>query len=194
MKNKEICPRGHQKVRTPKGRLVCYKCKVLLDQIKRKGETIALFTSNGKDFCKRGHSNWEIHTRKNGRTSRRCRICKVETQRRWYQDDLQRGVDSKFRQTKLKPYGLSAVDYELIKTSQNRVCAICRAPSKQFRNNREYDLHVDHDHETGQVRGLLCSKCNTALGLFKDDVALLQSAIEYLVKKRPCPPTPISYG
>ena len=54
---------------------------------------------------------------------------------------------------------------------QNGVCAVCGVGGK---------LHVDHDHETGLVRGLLCGSCNRALGLLKDNVDSLKMAIDYL--------------
>ena len=70
-----------------------------------------------------------------------------------------------------KKYGLTFESYFQILEKQNGRCAICRQPIK---------LHVDHDHRTGKVRGLLCSNCNMALGSFKDDIGILQNAITYL--------------
>jgi hypothetical protein len=57
---------------------------------------------------------------------------------------------------------------------QGGKCGICGSVSNGKR------LAIDHDHETGRVRGLLCQQCNTALGLFKDQVELLKKAIDYL--------------
>lgn len=59
-------------------------------------------------------------------------------------------------------------------------CAICRTPFSS-----ENKPHVDHDHESGRVRGLLCGPCNVALGLLKDSAALLQRALQYLNQRRP---------
>jgi hypothetical protein len=64
---------------------------------------------------------------------------------------------------------------------QKGVCAICEKPetTTDF-NGRVREFHVDHDHETGDVRGLLCGACNTAIGQMQEDVARLQSAIRYI--------------
>lgn len=64
---------------------------------------------------------------------------------------------------------------------QGGVCAICGNPS-EVADSMKRDLHVDHDHKTGQVRGLLCGKCNPMLGLVDDSISLLEKAIEYLKK------------
>jgi hypothetical protein len=58
--------------------------------------------------------------------------------------------------------------------SQNNLCAICNNPSK----NKA--LAIDHNHKTGEVRGLLCHHCNLAIGLFKEDIDVFTSAIKYL--------------
>lgn len=71
-------------------------------------------------------------------------------------------------------YGLSLEEYESMLSSQGNSCAVCSGQS-------QYEMFdVDHCHETGKVRGLLCRKCNTALGLFRDSVDVLQRAIDYL--------------
>lgn len=62
---------------------------------------------------------------------------------------------------------------ELLASCENR-CMICSGI------NKGKELHIDHDHISGSVRGLLCTKCNTGLGLFNDNEELLRRAIEYL--------------
>lgn len=75
----------------------------------------------------------------------------------------------------LSKYGISHKEYDLMFKSQGGACKICR-------NEFDYRLHVDHCHNTGKVRGLLCRGCNTGLGHFKDDVQLLREAINYLMR------------
>lgn len=86
-------------------------------------------------------------------------------------------------------YGLTAQDYDALFEKQGRACAICKQMPERYR------LHVDHCHETGRVRGLLCVACNTALGLFKDSVSRLQAAITYLESVEGAPqPTRWTYN
>lgn len=76
---------------------------------------------------------------------------------------------------KLKRYGLTVEEYYKLYTQQNNVCKICKRPCATGR-----ELSVDHCHKTGKVRGLLCSKCNSALGGFEDNIEVILVAIEYL--------------
>lgn len=80
----------------------------------------------------------------------------------------------------IRNYGLTREDYARLYVEQSCVCAICGQPETKPNKAGELRLLVDHDHKTGVVRGLLCAKCNTALGLFNDDVALLEQALRYL--------------
>jgi len=70
-------------------------------------------------------------------------------------------------------YGISIEEYENLILSHCGKCAVCKKTDKLF---------VDHDHKSGKVRGLLCRKCNTGLGYFRDDVEILKSAIKFLRK------------
>lgn len=79
----------------------------------------------------------------------------------------------------LRKFGLTPAGFAALKQEQGGQCAICRAEPAPTR-----DLAVDHDHATGKVRGLLCSNCNTALGLFGDNPERLDAAREYLTKGR----------
>lgn len=61
--------------------------------------------------------------------------------------------------------------------SQDFACAICRAP---FDPDNDTKMLVDHNHDTGEVRGILCGACNTGLGMLKDSPDVLEAALEYL--------------
>ena len=71
-------------------------------------------------------------------------------------------------------YGIGAAEVQALVDAQGGLCKVCcRNPA----------LQVDHDHDTGVIRGILCDGCNGGLGLFNEDIQLLQRAIEYLEKK-----------
>ena len=74
-------------------------------------------------------------------------------------------------------YNFSVEEYNVMFEEQGGVCKICHLPQT---NKRFTHLCVDHDHDTGKVRGLLCDPCNRAIGLLKDDERILLNAIEYL--------------
>lgn len=86
------------------------------------------------------------------------------------------------KQRKWSAAGVDAARYQEMLREQNGVCAICHQPEKHRDglSGKPKDLAVDHDHATGAVRALLCSACNTALGLFNDDPELLDKAKSYL--------------
>jgi hypothetical protein len=74
-----------------------------------------------------------------------------------------------------RKYGLTIGDYERMLADQFGGCAICGRPEPE-----DGSLHVDHDHETGAVRGLLCFPCNQAIGAFEEQLDLLTAALRYL--------------
>ncbi len=74
-------------------------------------------------------------------------------------------------------YGIEQEDYDRMLEEQDGCCHICGDPPTKHR------LSVDHCHETGTVRGLLCHNCNHGLGKFKDKITLLLGAVKYLLTR-----------
>lgn len=72
-------------------------------------------------------------------------------------------------------YGITVADYWQLYRAQMGMCAICQNRRRGMRG-----LVIDHDHETGRVRALLCAKCNSAIGLLADDPEIIRSAADYL--------------
>ena len=93
-------------------------------------------------------------------------------------------VDRRRKEVKLKKFGINVNQYELMLKEQNGKCYICNLEDKSGA------LAVDHCHDTGNVRGLLCRSCNNGLGRFKDDVNLLERAIVYLNREYQLPEAP----
>ena len=106
--------------------------------------------------------------------SRRCKKCNSRKGKDNYKNNKHKHQDY----ARKKRFGLDRTDYETLISAQLNSCAICktkftkRAPA------------VDHDHVTGVVRGLLCSRCNLGLGIFKDDPQLLKKATTYLTENK----------
>ena len=97
----------------------------------------------------------------------------VEVRREWLRNqpyEKRRDYDLK------KAYGIVYKDYENMLKFQKGLCAICGVDGDSTKKG----LYVDHNHDTGKVRALLCSKCNTSLGGVGDSIELLQKAIDYL--------------
>ena len=83
-------------------------------------------------------------------------------------------------QIQIRLYGIDNNDYENLLNKQNRKCAICGQPVDEYEVRSKLD--IDHNHDTGKVRGLLCNKCNLGLGLFNENIGTLLDAVLYLKK------------
>lgn len=117
-------------------------------------------------FCqRRGHD-----TEATGRYSTgTCAECSRETARQWHVDN-----PGRIWARNLGRYGITADDYAAMMESQGGLCRVCRKPPSRTR------LAVDHNHETGTIRGLLCQNCNRGLGLLGDDPALMRALADYV--------------
>lgn len=80
-------------------------------------------------------------------------------------------------------YGITREDYLKMSEEQGHVCKICGCAETVKRRGKVIRLAVDHCHQTGKIRGLLCCSCNRALGYFKDSPENLRKAAEYLEVK-----------
>lgn len=85
---------------------------------------------------------------------------------------------TKYKNSVLKKFGITIDTYNKILISQENKCAICGKSQDEFPRA----LSVDHNHVTGEVRGLLCVRCNTVLGNALDNIDILKNAIVYLQK------------
>lgn len=117
-------------------------------------------------------NNFAYINKSKNKINPKCKSCINDYQQIWIQSESGRKSVNKCR-LKSK-YNLSIEEYNEMLEEQNYHCKIC--PS-------DLNLVIDHDHKTGQVRGVLCDTCNRTLGLFKDDVEILLRAINYLKDK-----------
>lgn len=111
---------------------------------------------------------------------RRYHAAHPEVNRRWKiankskMQDFQRSRDLRSK------YGISVQQYQSMLDAQFGLCAICGSASS--RSIRSPNLHVDHNHETGAVRGLLCHPCNLGIGYLSDSAETIKRALDYIQK------------
>ena len=119
--------------------------------------------------------------------TQKCKPCFKLYQKEWYENnkDAQKANAKKYRKKNplshfkshiKREYGITLDDYNAMFSNQHGSCAICNTHQKDL----EKRLSVDHCHTSGNVRGLLCNRCNTSIGLFDEDTSILKSAINYI--------------
>jgi len=107
----------------------------------------------------------------------KCIECRLEQNAKYR--DANRHTDAyklMKRNTALKmKYGITAKEYDQRKEAQDHKCGICKTELQEGKST-----HLDHNHDTGKLRGILCGTCNRALGYFQDDINILEKARNYL--------------
>jgi hypothetical protein len=100
-------------------------------------------------------------------------------------ENIERHRESERRSARkrfFRTLGITQDDYNRMLFQQEGRCWICKAEAATHKTSPDKLLVVDHDHLDGTIRGLLCQKCNKALGLFNDDLSLVIEAVHYLTK------------
>ena len=108
------------------------------------------------------------------------KYCSVKCRQQWHYNRWKSTGNKrcriKTRSYQLKThYGITLEDFDIIFKLQSNSCKICKNKNITGKN-----WHVDHCHKTGKIRGILCQKCNQALGMVYDDISILEKMIEYL--------------
>lgn len=117
-----------------------------------------------------------------------CKACRAYTAKKWANLNPEKVKENKKSPGYLKQreymlrhrYGLSLEEYDLLLKQQGHSCAIC----KKHENELTYLLHVDHCHDNGNVRGLLCSACNLYVGYVKNNPSVFTNGELYLKKEK----------
>lgn len=108
-----------------------------------------------------------------------CKSCRNKQAREYRKTDA--GKKSTLKQRLRQRYKITLEEYDTLWEKQNGVCAVCKqCEIVKCMSGAIRRLCVDHDHKTGKVRGLLCQKCNKALGYVDDSVEQLKALISYL--------------
>lgn len=127
----------------------------------------------------------------------RCKICRSIKQKEWVKNNKEKvrilnlknrekrkiyysspeGIESSRRAHLKRMFNLTLEEFNQKLEEQNYRCALCEGTETR---DKHKVFAVDHDHSNGKIRGLLCWKCNSGLGLFNDNTILLEKAINYL--------------
>lgn len=130
---------------------------------------------------KRAYERAAYHAKKNDPMWRAKRQAYLAGYREKNRERVRRiGRESANRRWHIRAYGITTDDYDRMFAEQRGVCLICDQPETAMRDGKVKPLAVDHDHRTGQVRALLCHRCNAAIGLMFDDPDRLREAATYL--------------
>ena len=144
---------------------------------KSKGSFYKMNTNTHKVCTKCGvrkeRSEYHKDSSRNDGITAYCKECKLQINNNWRKNNPEEMKQSQRRTKRKLAYGILPHEYDQLLIDQDNKCAICK-------NNIGYEAAVDHDHNTGEIRGLLCSSCNKGLGFFKDNIKFLQNAILYL--------------
>jgi hypothetical protein len=153
---------------------ICSKCKeskdfseFAKDKYNSDGLTYSCKNCRNKHNVERFKKYPELEKAKND--------SQKENRKAFYNSE--KGIISSRKAHLKRMFNITLDDYNKLSDSQNHKCAICKQEEIYYRNKV---LCVDHDHNTGEIRGLLCNTCNRALGLLKDDKQLLINALKYL--------------
>ena len=107
-----------------------------------------------------------------------CKVCSNEAKKNSRKNNPKIHRENQKRQRLKREYNLTPEQYDDIFIEQGSECLICGV----FYKNTKKGLFIDHNHDTGEIRGLLCYKCNMGIGYFNDDPKLLIKASNYLLK------------
>lgn len=142
----------------------------------------------------RPEEEFYLRTDQPGKRKSRCKRCYKVTCSTYRKSEL--GVEARRTRDKSpekkarraaahlrKRYNLTPQGRGRLELEQNGLCGICQLPQREGETGGR--LHVDHDHTTGRVRGLLCGPCNRALGLIRDSQTWLAQAAAYLAERSP---------
>lgn len=118
----------------------------------------------------------QYFTKSDGYLCSPCNSCRNADRRRRVSENPEKYRKSYRKQSVKRTYGLSNEEFERLVENCKNCCMICGRHSSE----QEKELHVDHCHKTGKVRGLLCSRCNTGIGMLGDNADSVKRALEYL--------------
>lgn len=185
-----------------KARYMVFKCSCCPNTFKAEPSKIAngkkskcttcnkpnlLNTETGKKICTTCKESKDAVDFYNSKRTKdkldyRCKKCADSYKESWAEDNpaiVAKNISEQENARLLKRYGITTNQYNELAFEQKHCCKICGNSAPQGRARSRF-LSVDHCHTTGTIRGLLCQKCNTGIGLLGDTYTSLQKALQYL--------------
>lgn len=157
-----------------KGSLMTQTCHLVLEM---KRCTVCKEDKPLTEFVKRSDSPSKLRSG--------CRQCASKSKRKWVVENKEHISDYSY-QRRLRDYGITQEEHEAMLAKQKGCCKICGVKFGEYRTGQT--AVIDHCHRKGHVRGILCMKCNTGIGLFSDKTERIKSAIKYLNENDPLQP------
>lgn len=161
---------------TDDGQKLCRKCSTLksLDQFGNDKKKADKLRTHCKSCNSKAYKDWYYSDVDNSRAvSQNWRDTNKQKRKEIWQDYYLQDKASKLK----KNYGIEYEDYLLMLEDQNFKCLTCNSDFSKMASRK---IHLDHNHSTGEIRGILCHNCNIALGLLKEDIAVLKRMILYI--------------
>ena len=160
---------------------ICFKCKKekdLWEFYKHKSHKDGLTSSCKECTNKVNKYNYKKYKIKRLEWAKQYRLGHKEELKKWGKDWYKKNKDKVKNYALMQKYGITLDDYNIMFMKQNGCCAVCG----KHQSEMTHSLAVDHSHESGQVRGLLCDGCNVVLGYVNDDTNILLLMVDYLNK------------
>lgn len=137
------------------------------------------WAKENRDKTRKYKQKWSEENREqNLEIQREYRENNREKQREYARKYKEKNPNAKRNSTYKRKYGITLAEYDVMFEDQNGTCSICKLPEINRR------LAVDHDHKTGKVRSLLCTRCNMVIGLMEENTESLNNAIKYIERHK----------
>lgn len=134
-------------------------------------------------ICKHSKDLSEYYNHKASKDGKynRCKKCDNKARKQWELDNKDKAAYSSRNKTLKYRYGIGIPEYNKMLESQGHKCAICNTSENKVAGVT-HSFSVDHCHSTGEIRGLLCNRCNRGLGMLGDSIESIKKAVKYLEK------------
>jgi hypothetical protein len=157
----------------------------LVGLLRRGKEQITYDIQNQEKECcvchvRQPFSSFYNFKNKNDGKSYRCKSCDDKAGESWRRNNPDSFWRSSRNRALKSKYGISLAEYTALKEEQGNCCAICGSMSPRNMGDEKQSFSVDHNHETGKIRGLLCNNCNRGLGLLGDTPEAIIRVLRYL--------------